>query len=103
MPGMPRSAAYPRSNCQTTFSPKAFTGNGARAVHRAEHVAVDHTGCNGPSVDRNFHPCRHGRGTNPSVLANEIDDTPASIALLDVRESECRHLRSAQAAPEKNG
>jgi len=37
------------------------------------------------------------------VLADQIDDAPASIALLDMRECERRHFRSPQPATEKDG
>ena len=37
------------------------------------------------------------------MLADEIDDAPAAIALLDVRERERRHFRSSESAAEKNG
>jgi len=37
------------------------------------------------------------------VLSDEIDNAPTTIALLDMRESERRHLRSPQPAPEKDG
>jgi hypothetical protein len=37
------------------------------------------------------------------VLADQIKDAPAAIALLQVRESERGHLRAPQAAAEQNG
>ena len=37
------------------------------------------------------------------MLADEVDDAPAAIALLDVRERERRDFRGPEAATEKNG
>jgi hypothetical protein len=37
------------------------------------------------------------------VLADEINNAPATVALLDVRERKRRHFRSPQSATEKNG
>jgi len=36
------------------------------------------------------------------VFADEVDDTPAAIPLLDMRERERRDLRSVVPAPKKN-
>jgi hypothetical protein len=36
------------------------------------------------------------------MLANQIDDAPAAIALLDVREGERRYLGASQAAAKEN-
>jgi hypothetical protein len=36
------------------------------------------------------------------VLPDQIDDAPTSIALLNVRESERRHLRPSETAAEKH-
>jgi hypothetical protein len=37
------------------------------------------------------------------MLTNEVDNAPATIALLDMRESECRDLGPPEAATQKNG
>jgi hypothetical protein len=42
------------------------------------------------------------RCTDPSVLANEIDYAPATVALLNMGERERRHLGPPQAAAEKD-
>jgi hypothetical protein len=55
-----------------------------------------------PCVNRYPHPRWHWCGTHAPVLPDKIDNAPAPIALLDVRESERRHFRTSQSAAEKN-
>src|SRR4051812_35415118 len=59
-----------------------------RTVHGAEYVTHGHRGARRPCVDGDFHPRRHGRSAHASVLPHKIDDAPAAIALLDMRERE---------------
>ena len=71
--------------------PDDFFGHGlalylVASIHRAEYAALAQTGCGSPGVDRDFHPSRHRNGAHAAVLADEVNDTPAAIALLDVRE-----------------
>ena len=72
-------------------------------VHGTEHVTVGDAGRRCPRIDRHLHPGRHRRGADPPVLSDEIDDAPAAVALLDVRERERSHFRSPQPAAQKNG
>jgi hypothetical protein len=37
------------------------------------------------------------------MLANEVNDTPTTVALLDMRERERRHFGPPQTAAEKDG
>jgi len=37
------------------------------------------------------------------VLADKIDDAPAAIPLLEVRERKCRDFRPPESTTEKNG
>ena len=39
-----------------------------------------------------FLPWSQRGGAHPAVLANEVDNAPATIALLNMREGECRNL-----------
>jgi hypothetical protein len=55
-----------------------------------------------PGVDRDLHPGWHRCGTNASVFSDKIDDTPASVTLLKVREFEGRNFRSTKSAAKKN-
>jgi hypothetical protein len=48
-----------------------------------------------------FDPCRHWDGADAAVLADQIYDAPAAVALLDVRERERRHLGATEPAAEK--
>lgn len=43
----------------------------------------------------------HGHAANPATFADEIDQHPAAIALLDVVEPHARHLGAAQAAADQ--
>jgi hypothetical protein len=61
---------------------QAFAGYGAGAIHRSEHVASDHAHRAGPGVDCYLHPGWHRGGSDPAVLANQVDDAPATITLL---------------------
>jgi len=69
---------------------QVLAGNRARAVHGSEDVPSGNARRGSPGIDCDFHPIRHGRGTNSPVLPDQIDDAPASITLLDVRESQRR-------------
>jgi hypothetical protein len=80
----------------------APAGNGSTAIHWAEDVSVGNGGRAGPGIDGHLHPRWHRRGADPPVFSDEIDKTPAPVALLDVREWERCHFRSPQPAAEKN-
>ena len=79
-----------------------LAGNSA-AIYWPEHMASADSGGGCPRADRQLHPRRHRRGTNTAVLSDEIDDAPTAIALLDMREGEPCHFRTAQSASEKDG
>src|SRR5437870_4566718 len=73
------------------------------SIHWAEYAALGQAGDESPGVDCDFHPGRHRHGADAAVLADKVDDAPATVALLDVCECECRHLRSPEAAAEEDG
>jgi len=88
--------------------PDDFLGHGVTlnlvaTVHRSEYSAVRQTGCGGPSIDRHLHPRRHRHSSDAAVLANEVDNAPAAIALLDVRERQSRDLGTPEPAAEQDG
>jgi hypothetical protein len=64
------------------------------AINGPEHAPVCQHGGRSPCIDRERHPVRHRSGTDPAMLAYKIDNAPTTIALLNVCERECRHLRS---------
>ena len=80
-----------------------FARDAVSAIYRTEHVTFRHAGWRCPGIDRHLHPGRHRRGADPAVLADQINDAPAAIALLQVRECERRDLRPSETAAEKNG
>src|SRR5712692_3000067 len=73
------------------------------SVYRPEHWAVDNPGGGRPSIDGNFDPGWHRYGADAAVLANKVHNAPATIALLDVRERERRHLGTPESAAEEDG
>lgn len=81
---------------------KAVAGNTVAAAHRTEHLPIGDSGGCRPSVNRDFHPVRHRSRADSTVLADEVDNAPAAIPLLDVRERERCHFRSAQSAAEQH-
>jgi hypothetical protein len=68
-----------------------------------ENTAIRNPAGRCPGVDRHPHPIRHRDGADPAVFANEIDDTPATVARLHVRHCERSNLGPAESAAEKNG
>jgi len=52
MPGTPAAAAYPCTDCHTTFSPRRV--GYASSVHHSEHATVGNTRRGTPGVDRYF-------------------------------------------------
>ncbi len=101
--GIPTSAAYCRSICRTTFSPRRSPRQQGHLVYRAEDVTGSDRCGRRPCVDGDFHPRRNRRRSNATMLSDEIDNAPASIPLLNVGESKGRDFGSSQPAAEKDG
>jgi len=60
--------------------------NAVAPDHWSEHVAIGDTGRCGPGVNRDLNPGRHRHRSDAPVFADEIDDAPTAVALLDMRE-----------------
>ena len=88
---------------QTGRYAQAFVPSSVGSVHRPEHMAIRHLSDRRPGINRHLHPSWHRGGADTTVLAYEVDDAPAAIALLDVGESERCHLGSSQSATKKDG
>src|SRR5260370_38861941 len=56
------------------------------SIHRAEYSAVSQAGRGGPGVDSYLDPGRHRYRADAAMLPDEVDDTPATVALLDMCE-----------------
>jgi len=84
------------------FLAKPFASYASPAIDWSKNMISGDAGCGSPGVDRHLHPCRHRRGPHASVFSNEIDDTPSSVTLLQMRKCESRNFRSAQSAAKKN-
>jgi hypothetical protein len=82
---------------------QALTTNSIGAIHSPEDVAIRDAASRSPGIDRDLNPRRHRRRSDAAVLANEVNDAPAAVALLDMCERQRRHLRSSEPTPEKNG
>jgi hypothetical protein len=79
-----------------------FACDSASAIYRTEDVTLRHAGWRCPRIDRRLSPARHRSGADATVLADQINDAPTAIALLQVRESERCDLGASQAAAEEN-
>src|SRR2546425_7252312 len=62
------------------------------SIHRAEYAAVGQAGRGAPGVDCHLDPGRHWNSADAAMLTHEVNDAPATIALLDVSERERSHL-----------
>lgn len=54
------------------------------------------------AIRRHFHPRQQWCRADPAVLAHQIDNAPAPVALLDMREREGSHLGTPESAPKKD-
>jgi len=79
-----------------------FACDSVSAINWTEDVTFRHTGRRCPSIDGHLNPGRHRNGADATVLADQVNDAPTAIALLQVREGECSHLGAPQTAAEKN-
>ena len=89
-------------SCQTTFSLKAVSRTCTASIYGAEHGAICNPGDSSPSIDRDLDPGRHRHRPHAPVLADQIDDAPPAIALLNVLEGERRYLGAPQPAAEQH-
>jgi hypothetical protein len=55
-----------------------------------------------PEVNGRFDPVRHRYGSNMPALADEIDDGPMFLALLEVREVQVGQFTAPESAAEQN-
>src|SRR6185369_3459296 len=79
------------------------TDDAVAAVNRAEYETDENACLRRPGVNRHFRPCRHWDRADAVVFADEVDDAPTPIPLLNVLEVERGYLRSAQSASEEDG
>jgi hypothetical protein len=101
----PRNAGsfcVPTKELPDDFLAQALAANSVTAIHGPEYEAVRKPGCRGPGIDRHFGPRRHRNCAHAAVLADQIDNAPSVVPLLDVPERKRRNLRSAQSAAEQD-
>ena len=62
------------------------------AIHGPKNTTIRNARRKRPRADRHFHPRWHRRGADPAVLAHQVHDAPATVPLLEMRESQCGHF-----------
>lgn len=75
---------------------KPAAGQAVCLVDRAKQPSFRDTRSFGPAVERRFGPGGDGDGADALALADQIDDRPAALPLLDVPEIESGELLAAQ-------
>jgi len=73
----------------------AGTPNGAVPAHAAKQPPVLNSGGSRPIVNCRFHLLGNGDGPNVTALADQIDERPVLLALLDVSDLEFGDFRPA--------
>jgi hypothetical protein len=58
------------------------------SIHGPEYAPIRDSGGGGPRVDCHLDPGGRRSGSDTAVLAYEIDDAPATVALLEMYECE---------------
>jgi len=84
------------------FLAEALAAEPACAIQRPEDVAIGHSHRRSPSIDRYFDPGGHWDRADAPVFADQIDNAPAAIPLLHVRESQRRNFLASQSAAQKD-
>jgi hypothetical protein len=82
---------------------QVLTGNSAGTVHGPKNVTNDDARWRCPRVDRDFHPSGHRCRTDAAVFANQIDNAPPAIALLNMSKGQGCHFRSPESTSQKDG
>src|ERR1035438_5824198 len=72
------------------------------AVHGPEYETVSDAGGGRPGIHCYLHPRRHRYRPHTAVLSHQVHDAPTPVALLDVGDSERRHLGPPQPAAEEH-
>src|SRR5260370_25644355 len=67
-----------------------------------ENATLRHTRRSDPCVDGHFYRRWHRRGSDASVLTNEVHDAPAPVALLEVIERKRGYLRPPNATAQEH-
>ncbi len=78
-------------------------GDLAVAVERAQDPPLGNAGRGAPPVDRLLDPGRDRDRAQAAVLAAEVHDHPAAVALLDVLDRQCHGFGAAQPAADQQG
>ena len=81
-PGNTDFGRVPSQQLPDDLLAQVLAGKRARAIHRLEGVAIGEAGGRCPRIYRDSHPRGHRRGSDATMLSDEIDDAPASVALL---------------------
>jgi len=69
-----------------------FACDSVSAIYRTEDITFRYAGWRCPRIDGHLNPGRQRSGADATVFADQVNDTPAPISLLDVGEIESGHL-----------
>jgi hypothetical protein len=61
------------------FLAQPIAGDAVGAIHGPKNTAIPHTRRKRPCVDRHLHPRRHRRGSDSTMLANQVHNAPATV------------------------
>ena len=81
--------------------PHRVVADAAALVDGPQHAAPGGAGGLYPFIERRFGPGGHRNSADAAVLANQIDDHPTPLALLDIGEVELGEFPAPQAATEQ--
>src|SRR5262249_28303871 len=70
---------------------------------RAEQCTIDDRSTFGPAVDRGLYPSRYGYCSHMTGFADQVDDRPVILALLNVANLQRNNLRSTQPTAKEEG
>jgi len=73
------------------------------AGDRSKDFALTNPSGSCPLIESGFHPVRNGHGANVASFANQINNSPVSLAHLDVVQLQSDQFRPAKATTEQHG
>src|ERR1043166_5778731 len=84
------------------FPSQGLMGDPSASINWPEDPAYVDCRSRTPVINSEFRPGRHWNGADPAVFADQIDNHPAPLALLDVVESKRRGFGTSQPATDQD-
>ena len=100
---IPMAAAYAFTVLNTAWAVMRSPARRSPLFTGRNRCARGDDGARDPDIDRGFGPARHRHRAHARAFADQVDDHPAAVALLDVVELQRRRFLAAQAAAEHDG